>query len=159
MSLEITRDCKIVVRAPLKMSKKDIERFVGEHTRWIDEHLPRQEKRQQKYADLTPRDIEDMRKKAKEFIPPIVNDYAQTMKLIPKSIKITSAKTRLGSCGSDGSLCFSLYLMLYPRQVIEYVAVHELAHIRHHNHSKDFYSLIEQYLPDYKERIALMKRI
>lgn len=159
ISLEITRDCKIVVRAPLKTDENSIKKFVCEHTHWIDEHLPKQKKRQEKYACLTPQDIEAMRKKAKEVIPPTVNRYADIMGLKPKSIKITSAKSRLGSCGSDGSVCFSLYLMLYPRQVIEYVAVHELAHIKHHNHSKSFYSLIEQYMPDYKDRIALMKRI
>ena len=47
--------------------------------------------------------------------------------------------------------------MLYPNEAIDYVVVHELAHIKHHNHSKDFYSLISEYLPDYKDREKLLK--
>jgi len=47
--------------------------------------------------------------------------------------------------------------MLYPEKAIDYVVVHELAHIKHKNHSKKFYSLIEKYMPDYKERQVLLK--
>lgn len=47
--------------------------------------------------------------------------------------------------------------MRYPDEAIDYVIVHELAHIKHKNHSKAFYALIEKYLPDYKEREKLLK--
>lgn len=47
--------------------------------------------------------------------------------------------------------------MLYPPEAIDYVIVHELAHIRHHDHSPAFYALIEQYLPDWKVRMKLLK--
>jgi predicted metal-dependent hydrolase len=47
--------------------------------------------------------------------------------------------------------------MLYPDKAIDYVVVHELAHIKHLNHSRDFYKLIEKYMPDYKERARLLK--
>ena len=56
------------------------------------------------------------------------------------------------------SLNFSYRLMMYPKEAIDYVVVHELAHIKHHNHSADFYKLIEQYMPDYKKRIAILKQ-
>lgn len=79
------------------------------------------------------------------------------MDLYPKSIKITSAKTRFGSCSGDNRLCFSYLLMLYPKEAVDYVIVHELAHIKEHNHSKRFYKLIEKYMPDYKEKIKLLK--
>ena len=48
--------------------------------------------------------------------------------------------------------------MAYPLPAIEYVVVHELAHIKHHNHSAAFYKLIERYMPDYKSRQALLKK-
>ncbi|MEG1614194.1 MAG: M48 family metallopeptidase, partial [Oscillospiraceae bacterium] len=77
----------------------------------------------------------------------------------PTAVKITSAEKRFGSCSGKNSLCFSYRLMQYPQDAIDYVIVHELAHIKHKNHSKNFYELIEQYMPDYKERNAILKNM
>ena len=71
-------------------------------------------------------------------------------------IKITSAKRRLGSCNTNAVICFSYRLMLYPEAAREYVVVHELAHLKYMNHSRDFYELVKQYMPDYKERKRLL---
>ena len=73
-------------------------------------------------------------------------------------VKITSAKTRYGSCSAENSICFSYLLMLKPLRAVDYVVVHELAHTVHHNHSRQFYALIEKYMPDYKERIKELKK-
>ena len=73
-------------------------------------------------------------------------------------MKITSARKRFGSCSGKNSLCFSYWLMLYPQEAVDYVIVHELAHIVHKNHSAAFYRLIGQYLPDYRERIKMLKQ-
>ena len=73
------------------------------------------------------------------------------MNIKPTGVKITSAQKRFGSCNGKNSLCFSYILMLYPDEAVDYVVVHELSHIRHHNHSKDFYKLISSVLPDYKD--------
>ena len=64
----------------------------------------------------------------------------------------------MSSCSGKNRLCFSWRLMDYPEEAIDYVVVHELAHIRHHNHSRDFYALVASILPDYKERQALLRR-
>ena len=72
-------------------------------------------------------------------------------------IRITAARTRWGSCSGKNSLCFSLFLMRYPMEAIDAVVVHELAHIRHKNHGPDFYRLVEGTLPDYRQRIGLLK--
>ena len=79
------------------------------------------------------------------------------MGLVPTGIKVTSARTRFGSCSGKNSICFSWRLMLYPPEAIDYVIVHELAHIRHHDHSPAFYALIERYMPDWRERMKLLK--
>ena len=78
------------------------------------------------------------------------------MGVTPAGVKITSARTRFGSCSGKNSLCFSWRLMLYPPQAIDYVVVHEMAHIRHHNHSKDFWAFVASVMPDYRERQALL---
>ena len=79
------------------------------------------------------------------------------MGLNPTGIKITSAEKRFGSCNGKNSICYSWRLMQYPAEAIDYVVVHELAHIKHKNHGKEFYRLIENFLPDYKNREKLLK--
>ena len=65
--------------------------------------------------------------------------YAEIMQLRPETVKINSAKKRYGSCSGKNNLNFSLFLMDKDERFVDYVVVHELAHIKHHNHSKDFY--------------------
>ena len=91
------------------------------------------------------------------MLPERVNYYSKIMGVEPTGIKITSAQKRFGSCSTKNSICFSYILMLYPQEAIDYVVVHELAHIRFHNHSKDFYGFIESVLPDYRNREKLLK--
>ena len=81
------------------------------------------------------------------------------MGLVPQGVKITSAKTRFGSCSAKNSLCFSYLLLCYPMEAVDYVVVHELAHIRFKNHKKEFYALIEACMPDYKQRRMLLKNV
>ena len=96
-------------------------------------------------------------RRAKEDLPRRVAYFAPLMGVKPASVKITSARTRYGSCSGKNSICFSLYLMEKSDRAIDYVVVHELAHIRQHNHSPAFYKEIEKILPDYRERIKELK--
>ena len=91
-------------------------------------------------------------------IPPKVRHYAAIMGLRPTGIRITSARTRFGSCSGKNSLCFSWRLMEYPEEAVDYVVVHELAHIVHKNHGPDFWALVGQHMPDYKRRRALLRK-
>lgn len=79
------------------------------------------------------------------------------MNLYPTGLKITSARTRFGSCSGQNSICFSWRLMDYPELAIDYVVVHELAHIVHKNHGSQFWALVERYLPDYRARRAMLR--
>ena len=73
--------------------------------------------------------------------------YSEWMGLYPTQVRITGARTRFGSCSSQGHICFSWRLMQYPPEAIDYVVVHELAHLRYMNHGAEFYALIARYLP------------
>lgn len=77
--------------------------------------------------------------------------------LCPTQVRITGARTRFGSCSSQGHICFSWRLMQYPPEAIDYVVVHELAHLRYMNHGAEFYALIARYLPDWKARRTLLR--
>ena len=83
--------------------------------------------------------------------------YSEQMGLYPTQVRITGARTRFGSCSSQGHICFSWRLMQYPPEAIDYVVVHELAHLRYMNHGAEFYALIARYLPDWKARRALLQ--
>jgi predicted metal-dependent hydrolase len=93
------------------------------------------------------------RKEAEKFLPEIVERYAQRMQLFPKTIHFRKAKRQWGSCSGKNVLSFNIMLMKLPKDVIEYVIVHELAHIKHKHHQKSFWELVEKYIPLYQEKI------
>lgn len=155
VGLEITPRCEIIVRAPKRMGDREIAEFVSKYRGWIDKKLPEAEKRAEKSKAISEKE-EELRRAAREIIPPLVERYSKIMSLKPASVKITSAEKRFGSCSGKNALCFSWQLMAYPTEAVEYVVVHELAHIRHHNHSPAFYALIEKYMPDYRRRQKLL---
>ena len=150
LALEITKDCKLLVRAPLRCSEETIRAFVA-----------RNDKVRQRAAEAGPppteKEVAALKALARSVLPEKVARYATAMGLSPTGIKITSAQKRYGSCSAKNSLCFSCYLMGSPDEAIDAVVVHELAHIRHKNHGPQFYALVERYLPDYQARKKLLK--
>ena len=94
---------------------------------------------------------------ARAILPEKTAYWSRRMGVTPTGLRITSARKRYGSCSSKNSLCFSCFLMRYPEEAIDLVVVHELCHILEKNHGPRFYALLEQYLPDYKERKKLLK--
>lgn len=89
---------------------------------------------------------------AKQVITARVNIFAEKYDFEYKRINITSAKTRWGSCSSKGSLNFTWRLVMAPQDVIDYVIVHELAHLKINNHSMEYWRELEQIMPDYRDR-------
>lgn len=89
--------------------------------------------------------------KAKEIIPLRVHKYEEIMGVCASKIRITSAKTRWGSCSAKNSLNFTWKLVMADLDTIDYVVVHELAHIKEKNHSKKFWNLVGLYKLDYKD--------
>jgi len=78
--------------------------------------------------------------------------FAKAMNLHYKRMSIKSTISRWGSCSSIGNINFSYKLIMAPLEVADYVVVHELAHLAHHNHSEKFWQLVEQFCPYYKQR-------
>lgn len=158
ISLEISKNLYIIVRSPYGFPKSEIDRFVTSKNDWIAENLEKMKARAEKYpSQISEDEAKFLIEKAKKILPDKVAYYSKLMNLYPTALKITAAKTRFGSCSGKNSICFSYLLIRYPDEAIDYVVVHELAHIKHKNHSKAFYALIEKYLPDYKEREKLLK--
>ncbi len=95
---------------------------------------------------------------ARQQIEETVNSEAQRMRVRPSSIIIRDQKTRWGSCSNRGTLSFNWRLIMVPPTVLEYVVIHELAHMIEPNHSADFWSVVAQYYPAYKEARSWLRR-
>ena len=157
LALEITRDAEILVRAPLHTPKRAVEELVTRHRDWIDKHLERQRQRAAALPEVTTEETALLQARALAELPGRVRHFADLMGLQPTGITITGAAKRFGSCSPKNRLSFSWRLMRYPEAAVDYVVVHELAHIPHKNHGKAFYALIESVLPDYKVRKKLLR--
>jgi predicted metal-dependent hydrolase len=90
--------------------------------------------------------------RALEIISERVRLYSEQYNFSPGQIKISSAKTRWGSCSSKGVLNFTWRLVMAPLEVIDYVVLHELAHLRVKNHSGEFWKVVESIYPEYKKQ-------
>ncbi len=196
------RDGGVVIRAPLKMPKRDIDLFVASKEKWITDKLAicaGQTKRREDFClhcgdtvlyrgrqctilekdgnragfdgenffvprDLTPEQIKHAcvqvyRMLAKRDLIEKTLAFAKQMSVTPCSVKVNGAKARWGSCSSNKSLNFSWRLIMAQDGVIDYVVVHELAHITEMNHSKRFWAIVEDVFPDYRERKAQLKEL
>jgi len=87
---------------------------------------------------------------AKTFIPPRLEYWKNKMGLEVHSLRFRCAKSRWGSCSSKGVITFNPYMMKLNHEMIDYIIVHELAHLREMNHSKAFYEVVHEYIPNYK---------
>jgi len=92
------------------------------------------------------------RRQALKVISARAAAYAAANGLAFNRIRVTSARRRWGSCGHNGNLSFAWRLVMAPPPVIDYVVVHELAHLKHRNHSKRFWNKVASMLPEYRER-------
>ena len=97
------------------------------------------------------------KREAKERIEERVHYFSNRLQLVPKGLKITSAKHRWGSCSRDNRLSFSWRIIMAPLRIIDYVLIHELVHIKEKNHSKRFWTSLETILPDYRKHRFWLK--
>lgn len=148
---------EVSVKAPIGTDEKTIAEIVDKHAAWINKNLEIQQKREHMFSDLTPEDVNNLKKEARVYFKDKTEEFSKIMGLKYGRITITSAQKRFGSCSSQKNISYSYRLMLYPDAAREYVVVHELAHTVEMNHSKRFYEIIERVLPDYKARRRLLK--
>ncbi|MCX6151719.1 MAG: SprT family zinc-dependent metalloprotease [Ignavibacteriales bacterium] len=100
-----------------------------------------------------------LRNAAVEYIPSRTNALAKKHGFIFNRLKIRGQKSRWGSCSGKGNLSFNFKLLSFRKEVIDYVIIHELCHLKEMNHSRKFWSLVELYLPDYKNYKKILKGI
>jgi len=90
------------------------------------------------------------KKKAGTYLVSRVEHFSRIQNLTPRDVRISGASQRWGSCSADNSLAFSFRLIMAPPDVIDYVVIHELMHIRQKNHSSKFWRLVVEAMPQYQ---------
>lgn len=153
LSMRFDRKGVLQVKAPIFLTKGQIQAFIEKNASWIE----KQEAKKQT-SILDPKKISEYKKLAREIIPPRVEEFAQKYGFTYTSIRITSAQSRWGSCTSKKTLNFTYRLALAPQEVIDYVIVHELCHLRQMNHSSKFWAEVAAIMPDYKNQEKWLKQ-
>ena len=168
--ITIKNDGKVIVKTNYLMSQKNIEKMVFEKALWI---LKKQNSLTQKVEikkdellylgkiyklDTLIKNKNEYtidhfyKQKAQEIILPLVEIWSEKMNLYPTYVGFRKNRTLWGSCSGKNRLSFNTSLAKVPISSIEYVVVHELAHIKHKNHSAKFWMCVGKYLPDFRHR-------
>lgn len=158
----------IQINSNLFFSKNDAIKLINKKEDWIEKSFLKLQRNILNENDflffgvvhknLDNRNLDDFYKKeAKKIIPLLVDKFSKKMNLFPKELKYRKNKRTWGSCNYKNTITFNYLLVKFPLEVIEYVVIHELAHIKEKNHSKKFWDLVEEYCPDYKKRVKIFK--
>lgn len=156
VSLEISRDGEVLVRAPRRMPTSQIERFVQDKQAWLEKHLQKQTARPL-LPLLTQAEVQTLAELARQELPTLVAYYAEQLGVSYGRVTVRAQHTRWGSCSSKGNLNFNCLLMLTPPSVREYIVVHELCHLKEMNHSARFWEQVARIMPSYKTPEAWLK--
>lgn len=155
ISIEVTPQSKVIVRAPYAATMFRINNFLEDKRLWIEKCINKYSEMQDKMKDvekISNAELKALADKALIVIPQKVRYYAGIIGVEYGRIIIRNQKTRWGSCSSKHNLNFNCLLMLTTDEVIDYVVVHELCHIKEMNHGPEFWREVEMVLPDYRER-------
>ena len=159
LTILVTDEGSLVVRAPLKMSESSIRRFVEAKTPWIEKHVRQaMERSMTRPPDLTPAEEVRLKDLARDAFIERACRYARQMDVAFQKIRLNSAKTRWGSCSPRGNLSFNWRLIRAPVEVLDYVVVHELAHLIELNHSRRFWKKVGEFCPGYEDARAWLRK-
>lgn len=157
LGLYIKPSGEIEVRTPLRTSQKKVEMFVSQHAQWIAE-------KQARRVDIHPQitahhvlksDAEMLYDDSFKRMLPHANEMGIQHN---GAFKMRKMRRRWGSCRVDGCITLNTALASLPTHLVDYVVLHELCHVREMNHSRAFYALLKQAMPDYRTREKELKQ-
>jgi predicted metal-dependent hydrolase len=158
LRIVIDKQGALQVVAPLFYAESKIFDFLHLKKRWILSKILKKNKNVTYFLNHFSRHHYLVYKHpARELLEKRVQHWKEVMKCEVKDIRIKDLKTRWGSCSSKGNLNFNYRLYFLPEKLREYVIVHELCHLFEMNHSKRFWKLVEEYVPDYRECVTILK--
>lgn len=147
--ISIDKDKNILIKTPYK-SERYIDSLLEDRRVWIQKQLL-------KIESLV--FIDDTQAFSLAFIEERIQYYSEVMNLVYSKLKFRKMKSRWGSCNSKKEITLNKELTRVDKNLIDYVVVHELAHLKHMNHSKEFHSLVDLYLPSSKLYRKELKKI
>lgn len=149
----------IEVSAPNLTPDLVIRQFVQAKTPWIQAQRQRLANLPMAKANsATPQEVKEWRAIVEGLTPMLVDHWAKIMGVTPGKLAYRNMTSRWGSCQpSTGRICINVRLALYPPQCLEYVVVHELAHLLVHGHGPKFNAVLDRYLPDWRKRKKLLE--
>lgn len=156
LALEITPSGQVLVRCPRRCTQAQIEAFVQSKAAWLETHLAKKAA-QPKLPPFTNAEIHQLAQRALQVIPQRAAFFAPKVGVTYGGITIRNQRTRWGSCSSKKNLNFNCLLMLVPPEVLDYVVVHELCHLKEMNHSPRFWAEVGRVLPDYRVQKQWLK--
>ena len=139
------KEAKVIVTIPYKMEKEKAISVVEEKKKWIFDRV-RKQKQNPKEEKMTEKELEILKQIVQEKVP----YYAEKIGEYPNKVRIRDLNYAWGSCSAKKNISINEKLAKYSEREIEYVILHELCHLKHMNHSKQFWNLVEEYMPDYK---------
>ena len=139
------KEAKVIVTIPYKMEKEKAISVVEEKKKWIFDRV-RKQKQNLKEEKMTEKELEILKQIVQEKVP----FYAEKIGEHPNKVRIRDLNYAWGSCSAKKNISINEKLAKYSEREIEYVILHELCHLKHMNHSKQFWNLVEEYMPDYK---------
>lgn len=159
LALQIAPDSTLVIRAPQRLAEKDICGFISRQMPWI----LKKQRQMREFQSSRPPQLSDEEKKkykneARELISRRTKYFSEIMGARYSKIRIGDASTRWGSCGPTGNLNFNWRLVLAPGEVVDYVVIHELAHLSIKDHSARFWKLVARYCPEHLERRRWLRK-
>jgi predicted metal-dependent hydrolase len=140
----------VVLTVPMWMPQGEIEVVIASHREWI----ARERAAQSPQLGLDPRRVSEAeaRQAARELVSMVLEEEARALGVSYERVEIRDQRTRWGSCSSRGTLSFNWRLALAPLEVLDYVVVHELCHLREPNHSPRFWRLVASRRPGWRRQ-------
>lgn len=157
IAIKIKLSGEIEVRVPMQMTDVQVQIFLQKKEDWLIARQQEIQKQQQQTKPLTDAEIQALVKQAAEVLPERVAYFATLIGVTYGRITIRKQKTKWGSCSSKGNLNFNCLIMLMPKEVQDYLVVHELCHRKEMNHSARFWAEVATILPQYQEQENWLK--
>lgn len=155
---KIAKNMKIILKpnkpprvtVPFRVPFKVAEVFLHSKILWIKENIEKLKQIEKQKPVFDENTIKTLRLEAKKYLPVKVKEFSEKHNLGYKKVFIKNMKSRWGSCSSQNNINLNLHLMRLPEKLIDYVILHELAHIKEKNHGKSFWSLLNTLIEDAK---------
>ncbi len=138
------KDGKVLIKAPKRIPKKELEKIIEQKSDWINKNLEKSKQKKERKTLYT-------EERFKQIVEEQTNTLIKQTGLVPNKIRIRNIKYAWGTCSANKNITINYNLIKYSEQAIKYVILHELCHLKYMNHSKEFWSLVQKYMPEYKE--------